>query len=250
MWITAILYVSGRTFGKILGAHLGARLSKAASQVRKYLGLCLFSQAGVAIGLAILASQTFEEYPEVASAVVGVVTATTFLVQIIGPSSVKFAVTKAGEVGRNVTEEDLMETYTVRDVMDANPPTIKHNTTLPRILEAIAEGDSIYFPVVADNGELVGIITMLDLKNILTMTSLGDLIVAWDIMHPVEDRVKPEEPLKETVQTMRDRQLDYLAVVDEEKLVGFLESRRIDRFLGNEIIRRRKEAARQTGLEG
>lgn len=158
----------------------------------------------------------------------------------------------AGEVGRNVTEEDLMETYTVQDVMDAHPPILKHNTTLPRIIEAVAEGESIYFPVVSEEEKLLGVIAMMDLKNILTMTSLGDLILAWDIMHTVEDRVRPEDPLKEAVQYMRDRRLEFVPVIDEKRnsrFSGILESRRVSRFLGDEILRRRREAAAQTGLQ-
>jgi len=58
--VLAIVYVFGRTAGKMSGAWFGSVISKAPTVLRKYLGLCLFSQAGVAIGLAILASQKFE----------------------------------------------------------------------------------------------------------------------------------------------------------------------------------------------
>jgi len=97
-----LLYVIGRTAGKWTGAYWGSRISAAPDSVRKYLGLALFSQAGVAIGLAL---DVFQHYarlgPQSAplgQTVVNVVTATTFLVQIIGPPAVKYAITKAGEV--------------------------------------------------------------------------------------------------------------------------------------------------------
>jgi len=97
-----LLYVLGRTSGKWIGAYLGARLSGAAATVRKYLGLALFSQAGVALGLALQVFQHFSRLGtagrELGGVVINVIAATTFIVQIIGPPAVKLAITKAGEI--------------------------------------------------------------------------------------------------------------------------------------------------------
>ncbi len=51
-WI-GLLYIVFRSLGKQAGSSLGGMISRAPESVRKYLGLCLFSQAGVAIGLSI-----------------------------------------------------------------------------------------------------------------------------------------------------------------------------------------------------
>lgn len=97
-----LLYVLGRTAGKWSGAYLGARLSGAEATVRKYLGLALFSQAGVALGLSLQVYQHFSRLGpsgmELGSVVINVIAATTFIVQIIGPPAVKLAITKAGEI--------------------------------------------------------------------------------------------------------------------------------------------------------
>jgi Kef-type K+ transport system membrane component KefB len=106
MGLLGFAYIGARTAGKILGTRLGARISRAPEVLRKYLGLALFSQAGVAIGLAI---SVYEEFAHLGDAgrqvgilVVSLITATTFVVQLIGPPFVKYAITKAGEIGRNV----------------------------------------------------------------------------------------------------------------------------------------------------
>ncbi len=102
MGILGGLYVLGRTVGKLAGSWLGATLSKAAPAVRKYLGFALFSQAGVAIGLALDVHQHFSGLGPAGEAlgytVINVIAATTLLVQIIGPVSVKFAIGRAGEI--------------------------------------------------------------------------------------------------------------------------------------------------------
>jgi hypothetical protein len=78
--------------------------------VRNNLGLGLLSQAGVAIGLALASASRFSAYgtegQELGSLVINVITATTFVVQIVGPICVKLAITRAGEVGRGTLEHD------------------------------------------------------------------------------------------------------------------------------------------------
>jgi Kef-type K+ transport system membrane component KefB len=102
MGVLGILYITGRTAGKWIGAWLGARFSGAENAVRKYLGWTLFSQAGVAIGLALDIYQHFGKYGASGEAmghtVLNIIAATTLIVQIIGPPSVKYAITKAKEI--------------------------------------------------------------------------------------------------------------------------------------------------------
>jgi hypothetical protein len=78
--------------------------------VRNNLGLGLLSQAGVAIGLALASTQRFSAYGEegqqLGALIINVITATTFVVQIVGPICVKLAITRAGEVGQAALEDD------------------------------------------------------------------------------------------------------------------------------------------------
>ncbi len=102
MGLLGLAYIGARMAGKIAGTRLGATVSQADPAVRKYVGLALFSQAGVAIGLALAVDHEFSylgtQGEELGSMVINVIMATTFVVQLIGPPCVKYAVTKAGEV--------------------------------------------------------------------------------------------------------------------------------------------------------
>ena len=104
MGLIGLVYVGLRSLGKFSGAWLGGRLGGAPPAVRENLGLGLLTQGGVAIGLAIASSDRFSELgPEGAALgalVINVVTATTFVVEIIGPIFVKVAIQRAGEVGQ------------------------------------------------------------------------------------------------------------------------------------------------------
>ena len=109
MGLLGLVYILLRSMGKFGGAWLGGWVGKAAPTVRNYLGFGLLSQAGVAIGLALSVANRFDGYGaagvQLGYTVVNVITATTFVVQIIGPIMVKFAITRAGEVGLGDTAE-------------------------------------------------------------------------------------------------------------------------------------------------
>jgi len=95
-------YLVMRVIGKMSGSWFGAKVSGAPETVRRYLGLCLLSQAGVAVGLAIDASHSFaafgEEGARLGTLAITIIAATTFVYQILGPPLTKYAIFKAGEV--------------------------------------------------------------------------------------------------------------------------------------------------------
>lgn len=95
-----IVYVASRILGKCSGASLGSKYAKASPAVQKYLGFALLSQAGVAIGLAILVSHELAGLPsgeELGALAITIITATTVVFEIIGPIGVRYAVTRSGE---------------------------------------------------------------------------------------------------------------------------------------------------------
>ncbi len=96
MWPLVILYCVGRSIGKITGCSLGAAISKSEPKIKKYLGLAMLDQAGVAMGLALLAAQALSEY-ELGGTIITIIAATTVVHGLISPPLIQYAVRKAGE---------------------------------------------------------------------------------------------------------------------------------------------------------
>ena len=94
-----VLYIIARTGGKSLGVFLGGTISHAQTTIKKYLGLALMSQAGVAVGLALAAAKAMEakHLHEYAGQIMSTITATTFIVMVVGPIFAKIALFKSGE---------------------------------------------------------------------------------------------------------------------------------------------------------
>lgn len=95
--IMGIVYVIARILGKYAGAYLGGKITHAEEKVKKYMGLGLIPQAGVALGLAIIAKAEFPLYGDL---ILTTIIATTIVFELIGPFCTKYAVTKAGETRR------------------------------------------------------------------------------------------------------------------------------------------------------
>ncbi len=89
------IYIIGRSIGKLSGAWLGSRMAHTRPSVGKYLGPCLLPQAGVAIGLTLLAGRIVPEY---APTIRAVVLAGTLVYEIVGPGITKLCLTRAGEI--------------------------------------------------------------------------------------------------------------------------------------------------------
>ncbi len=246
--VLAAVYILSRTFGKMSGAVLGGFIGRAHESVTKYLGLCLFSQAGVAIGMAISINQSFShlggEAKIVGETIVNVVVGTTFVVQMIGPLCVRFAVSKAGEIGKDVTEEDIIADYKVKDVIEKNVPILREDAHLDAIVDQVKESESLDFCVVDRKGALLGAVSIGDLRSVLMEQeiALSSLILARDIAVPTTRVLEEGKPLQEAIDIFRRRELDFIPVVKSEKtkeLVGLIHYREIMKQIEQELLRRR-----------
>lgn len=93
--LVGVIYIVVRVIGKMFGASLGAIVSKADKNIRKYLGPALVPQAGVAIGLSLAASSVV---PEHASEIRTVILCGTLIYELVGPVIAKTCLKKAGEI--------------------------------------------------------------------------------------------------------------------------------------------------------
>lgn len=93
--VVGVIYVIVRVIGKIFGAWLGAHLCHADQNIQKYLGVALVPQAGVAIGLTVVAKTVVPDYAE---SIRAVILCATLIYELIGPSLAKWTLLKAGEI--------------------------------------------------------------------------------------------------------------------------------------------------------
>jgi CIC family chloride channel protein len=121
-------------------------------------------------------------------------------------------------------ELDLMETITVGEAMTKQVETVPLTMSLMKLMEKFDQSTHKGFPVVNEEGELMGIVSIKDLDNAIASGNIEgravseitttDLLIAY-----------PYEPMQVALERLALRDISRLPVVQEEgsrKLVGIL----------------------------
>ncbi len=97
--VTLIAFILLRAFGRLAGAWLGGAIAGDPWRERTWLGLATLPQAGVALGMALVAAQHF---PDQAELLTTVVVAASVAFEVIGPIFTRLAIHQMGEAaGKN-----------------------------------------------------------------------------------------------------------------------------------------------------
>lgn len=94
--VIGIVYIIFRLAGKVIGASTGAIITKQEPKIVKYLGYSLMPQAGVAIGLSLIAAHVLT--PELGSQIKAIILASSVIYGLVGPVVTKYSLGKAGEL--------------------------------------------------------------------------------------------------------------------------------------------------------
>lgn len=241
--IIALLYVCGRTLGKTIGSRIGARITKAPQTVYKYLPYCLLSQAGVAIGLSTAAGKDFST--TIGGEIMLIITATTFIVQIIGPVCVRYGVTKAGETGLDVTIEDLMKKARVRDVeiqgekicSNSNFAVVDETEMVGQIINSFSTHSNLNYAVRSSDGKFAGQISIEHIKEAMQIGEMGSYMLAMDIMDKSAVTCNPDTLLPDAYKLFDDYDTNAISIVDTDRHpLGILEKSSVDHYLHIKVV--------------
>ena len=98
--VFTLVYILSRAGGKIGGAYVGGKITKAEKTVTKYLGLTLLPHSGVSLVFTGIAVETLTGIdPSLAAVVSGTIVAAAIINEIIAVIVAKYAFKWAGEIG-------------------------------------------------------------------------------------------------------------------------------------------------------
>lgn len=92
--LVGVVYIVFRCLGKYFGAGISSKATKCNPNIIKYLGITLFPQAGVALGMALKA----EQLGSVGAVVANITLFSVLIYELVGPYLTKIALLKAGEI--------------------------------------------------------------------------------------------------------------------------------------------------------
>ena len=103
--VFTVIYIVSRAVGKIGGAYIGGKLTKAPPAVTKYLGFTLLPHSGVSLVFTGIATTTLSAFdPSLAAIVSGTIVAAAIINEIIAVIVAKYAFKRAGEINETPRE--------------------------------------------------------------------------------------------------------------------------------------------------
>lgn len=122
--LVGVIYILFRCVGKYFGAGISSNIAHADPNVKKYLGITLFPQAGVALGMVNMVSTELSKHidstsVQTANIVLNIILFSVLVYEIFGPFLTKMALSKAGEIDPEGQTSNRIKHY------DKNVPTTK-----------------------------------------------------------------------------------------------------------------------------
>ena len=122
-----VIYFLVRIVGKYLGSSLGAWLTHATPEVKKYFGLALIPQAGVSIGLAVLGQRML---PAASGEMLStIILSSGILYEMVGPACAKAAIRLSGSIPEKKSEsKKAAKKAAVQDIPAENIELAAHHS--------------------------------------------------------------------------------------------------------------------------
>ena len=126
---------------------------------------------------------------------------------------------------RHGREVSIMNSIKVRDVMNTEFTTIAQEMPFRKILETISYSKNFYFPVLDNKGDMTGILSFSDIREMMFEEQLGDLLVAGELATHKVLALTPEQNLNQAMELFTQLDVDQLPVVrhdDKVKVIGMI----------------------------
>ena len=118
--LIGVVYIVARSFGKYIGARFSADLAHGSPMVKKYLGITLLPQAGVALGMCATAARVLVQD---GTLIRNIILFSVLVYELIGPSLTKWALTKAGDIQAMSAEISNRRKKQLQQVTKPVPPS-------------------------------------------------------------------------------------------------------------------------------
>lgn len=109
--VIGIVYIIFRCLGKYFGARWSCNMAGASDTVTKWLGITLFPQAGVALGMCMVVASWGEQ----GALIRNIILFSVLIYELFGPVMTKFALTKAGDIQPNPLSAEQLRAQRLKE---------------------------------------------------------------------------------------------------------------------------------------
>jgi CBS domain-containing protein len=152
----------------------------------------------------------------------------------------------AGIVWEQTPEATSLSSLKVSDVMRTDVKLVPRNLPLADIVATFLNTRSLYLYVGDEEGRLLGVVDLHDIKEMLPERDISSLVIAEDLVSEIPF-VTPAEPLTSVNEKLWFRDLGQLPVVDSpesRRFLGIVSRRDLLGAFDREILQRNRLTAR------
>jgi CIC family chloride channel protein len=152
----------------------------------------------------------------------------------------------AGIVWESTPEATTISTLKVSDIMRTDVKLIPRSTPLRDIINMFLRTRNLYLYVGDEEGRLLGVVDLHDIKDMFPERELGGIVIAEDLVTEIPC-VTPAESLTSVNQKLWFRDLGHLPVVDSpetSRFLGIVTRRDLLGAIDREVLQRSRLVAR------
>jgi len=127
-----------------------------------------------------------------------------------------------GELLTHHKDKSTLRLMKLKGLIENDFEIISPDATLRELVKAISHSQRNLFPVVNDEGTLLGMVKLADVRSIIFEKDLLDEVKIKDLMYMPEHYISPDDSMEEVVEKFESSGRFNLAVIDDGKYLGFI----------------------------
>ncbi len=159
-----------------------------------------------------------------------IVTATLSYVTILAFESQSIYTLRLAQRGELMThhkDKNILITLTLDDVLEKDFKKVKEDGYLGDLVKAVSKSKRNLFPVLNEEKELVGIISLDDVRDIIFQTELYDKTTIHEIMQRPPAVINSKEKMERVLELFEETGAWNLPVIEDGKYKGFISRSKI-----------------------
>ena len=129
---------------------------------------------------------------------------------------------RRGHLMTHHTDKNILKLLDLKDLIETDFTSVHIDQNLGDLVKVITNSDRNVFPVIDDNQQLKGIITMPDVRKIIFKPELYDNTSIKELMFIPDIIIESDEQISHIVQKFKNTGIYNLPIVENGKYVGFI----------------------------
>lgn len=134
---------------------------------------------------------------------------------------------KTGELMTHAKDKTVLTLLNISSLVEKDFKEVHPWMTLREMVDVISTSNRNLFPVTSEEGDLIGIVLLDDIRNIMFRTDLYDKMTVSRFMAMPPARIQLHDSMENVMKTFDKTNAWNLPVVDEERYVGFVSKSKI-----------------------